>query len=51
MPSLKEMIEHYNKLGIDFPKTKDGNPNMVYKQNRITYNELSKKNALYVWTE
>ena len=46
MPSLKEMIDHYNKLGIDFPKTKDGNPNMVYKQNRITYNELSKKECI-----
>jgi len=37
---MEKMIEYYKKEGIDYPKTKNGEPNMVYKQNRDTYNKL-----------
>jgi hypothetical protein len=41
MDSLMEkMIEYYKKEGIDYPKTKNGEPNMIYKQNRDTYNKM-----------
>ena len=37
---MEKMIEYYKKEGIDYPKTKNGEPNMIYKKNRDTYNKL-----------
>lgn len=41
--SMNEMIAHYEKLGIDYAKTKSGNPNMNNKQNKDTQKLLKSK--------
>jgi hypothetical protein len=41
--TMEKMIEYYKKEGIDYPKTKNGEPNMIYKQNRDTYNKMKEE--------
>ena len=38
-----EMTKYYNHRKIDFPKNKDGNPNMRYSQNKNTYQMLYRR--------
>jgi len=41
--SMTELVAHYEKLGIDYVKTKSGNPNMSNKQNKETQKLLRSK--------
>lgn len=38
-----EITKYYNQHKIEFPKNKDGNPNMSYSQNKNTYKMLYRK--------
>ena len=38
-----EIRKYYQQQNIDFPKNKDGNPNMSYLQNKETYQKLFKR--------
>ena len=41
--SPSELIKYYNQHNIEFPRNKDGNPNMKYSQNKKTYKLLTKR--------
>lgn len=47
----EEMIAYYKKKGIDYSKTKNGNPNMKNKQNKETYKLLSKQECIICTNE
>lgn len=38
-----EIRKYYQQHNIDFPRNKDGNPNMSYSQNKETYQKLFKR--------
>ena len=46
-----EIRKYYQQQNIDFPKNKDGNPNMSYLQNKETYQKLFKRKYNYLLDE
>tara|TARA_B100000963_G_C22553132_1_gene637726 strand:- start:174 stop:851 length:678 start_codon:yes stop_codon:yes gene_type:complete len=46
-----EIRRYYQQHNIDFPKNKDGNPNMSYSQNKETYQRLFKRKYNYLLDE
>lgn len=46
-----EIRKYYQQHNIDFPKNKDGNPNMSYLQNKETYQKLFKRKYNYLLDE
>lgn len=49
--SRAEIRKYYQQQNIDFPRNKDGNPNMSYSQNKKTYQELFKRKFNHFFDE